>query len=338
MNGKIDIVIPWVDGSDPDWQREKQRALTEFDAGTGKVNLNNRYNSWDNLHYLFRAIEMYMPWYNRIFLVTCGQVPEWLNTEHPRLRLVKHEDYIPREYLPTFNSNTIEMNYWRIPDLAENFIVFNDDCFPLRPIEEEFFFQNDSVCDEAIETPIVPVPAGDWRIMTRYTRINNLAIINKYFDKREVQAKAMDKWFFEGYGELLERNRSMAMWNTFVGFRDPHLPSAVKKSVFQKLWELEPELLNQASANPFRAYNDISWWVVRYWILCTGEFVPRRTKGKYFDITMENYRQVADVVKNQAELMVGLNEHCTEEEFCIIKEVINGAFQGRLPRKSSYEC
>ena len=42
-----------------------------------------------------------------------------------------------------------------------------------------------------------------------------MMIINKYFNKREVQKKHWDKWYCEDYGELLERTKSLNYWYTF---------------------------------------------------------------------------------------------------------------------------
>ena len=151
MNQPIDIVIPWVDENDDKWQAVKN----SFSGDNENFETSNvRFQSWDNLHLWFRAIEECMPWVNRIFLITCGQVPNFLNKNNGKLKLVYHEEYIPKEYLPTFNSNTIEMNVHRIKDLSENFILFSDDVFPLKPIPEEYYFKNNVVCDEAVENII----------------------------------------------------------------------------------------------------------------------------------------------------------------------------------------
>lgn len=69
-------------------------------------------------------------------------MPEWLNTECPKLRIVRHEEYIPSEYLPTFNSNVIELNLHRILDLSERFINFNDDMFVIGETQKSDFFEN----------------------------------------------------------------------------------------------------------------------------------------------------------------------------------------------------
>ena len=68
-----------------------------------------RYRSWDNLQYIFRGIDLFMPYVRKIFLIVSNieQVPSWLNTE--KVNIVLHKDFIPDTLLPTFNSTTIEM-------------------------------------------------------------------------------------------------------------------------------------------------------------------------------------------------------------------------------------
>lgn len=96
MNNNVDIVITWVDGSDPNWLAEKKMY-------TKKSN-NVRYRDWDNLVYIFRGIEQFMPWVHKIYFVTWGHLPKWLNIDNEKLVIVNHQDYIPEKYLPTFNS------------------------------------------------------------------------------------------------------------------------------------------------------------------------------------------------------------------------------------------
>jgi len=129
-NEKVDIVLTWLDSNDPMWQKSRMDAEQIYNPEEGSNN-DIRFESWDNLKYWFRAIEKCMPWVNRVFLITCGQRPDFLNLSDSRIKLVDHNDYIPKEYLPTYNSNTIEMNLHRIEDLSENFVLFNDDVFRL---------------------------------------------------------------------------------------------------------------------------------------------------------------------------------------------------------------
>lgn len=336
MNEKIDIVIPWVDGNDFAWLSEKEEWQKKINPDY-KSNSNTRYQSWDNLHYLFRAIVKFMPWINKIFFVTWGHVPKFLKVDNPRVEVVKHTDFIPQKYLPTFNVNTIELNLHRIQGLSENFIYFNDDTFPLEPISKDYYFKDNMICDEAIETPIIPMFNGDISQFTWNIRSLDTAIINKHFSKREVQAKNHDKWFCEEYGDLLERNKSLSYWNNFVGFRDPHVPTAFKKSSFEKVWKEEYEVLNRACLAKFRNFDCVNQWLIRYWQICEGVFYPRRTLGKSFSVTRENCKSVADLIREQKLQMICINEDCTETEFIFIKETINKALCVLLPEMSEFE-
>ena len=138
MRDKIDFVILWVDGNDSKWKRRRAFfSPEEKDNGSTE----NRFRDWGLLRYWFRGAECFAPWVNRIFFVTDGQIPPWLNREHPRLRIVSHEEYIPPQYLPTFNSNVIELWLHRIPELAEQFVLFNDDMYLIAPVASEDFFK-----------------------------------------------------------------------------------------------------------------------------------------------------------------------------------------------------
>ena len=136
---EIDFVITWVDGSDDRWQKEKQETRKHLGIVADVDDRKERYRDWDNLQYWFRGVEKYALWVRKIHFVTWGHLPKWLNTDHPKLRVVNHEDFIPREYRPTFNSHTIEWNLHRIPDLAEQFVYFNDDMFLTNQVYEEDF-------------------------------------------------------------------------------------------------------------------------------------------------------------------------------------------------------
>ena len=67
-------------------------------------------------------------------------LPKWLKEEHPKLHIVRHEDFIPAEFLPTFSSHPIEWNFHRIEWLTENFVYFNDDMFLIKKSFSGRFF------------------------------------------------------------------------------------------------------------------------------------------------------------------------------------------------------
>ena len=136
-HGEVDFVLTWVDGADPAWRESRRRFLHEAGAeakGGGGANAECRYRDFGTLRHWFRAVEACAPWVRRVFLVTAGQAPDWLDRSCPKLRLVDHRDFIPAEWLPTFNARPIELNLHRVADLAERFVLFNDDMFLLRPV------------------------------------------------------------------------------------------------------------------------------------------------------------------------------------------------------------
>lgn len=103
-----------------------------------------RFYDNNELKYSLRSLEMYMPWARQIFLVTNGQIPNWLDINSPKLKIVTHEEIFPKKvqnsHLPTFSSPAIETHLHRIHGLSENFIYFNDDVFLQRETYLEDFW------------------------------------------------------------------------------------------------------------------------------------------------------------------------------------------------------
>ena len=325
----IDLILPWVDAGDADWINE----LTKYTPADIDY---RRFQSWDNLQYVLRGIERNMPWINRVFFVTWGHLPKWLNEENERLVIVKHNDYIPSKYLPTFNSNTIEMNYWRIDGLSERFILFNDDLIPLEPIPKEYYFKDGLPCEEAVETHFILKADKGMDLQMNYACVNNMVIINRHFDKRQVVKNNYDKWFSSVYGERLKQNENLSFWNNFESFVYPHEAMPMLKSVLQEIWEKEPEMLDTASQNKFRSYSDVTQRLITIWQICSGKFVPTKFRGKLYLVDHDNYRVVSNDIICQRYPIISLNEMVTED-FSIIKEAINGALQSVFPEKSAFE-
>jgi hypothetical protein len=142
----IDVVYTWVDDSDPAWRAARdttRRQLTSApDGGLHEQAANDsRYTSRDELRYSLRSIHQYAPWVRNIFLVTAGQVPSWMNTDFPGIRVVDHREiFSDPSALPTFNSHAIETQLHHIPELSEHFLYLNDDVFFGRPVHPGQFF------------------------------------------------------------------------------------------------------------------------------------------------------------------------------------------------------
>ena len=189
-NDKIDVVIPWVDGNDPKWQQLKD----EYREVKSADKSDSRYRDWDNLQYIFRGIEKFWPWVNRVFLITCGQKPQWLNENCEKLRLINHSDYIPKEYLPTFNSHTIELNLHRIEELGKYFIYMNDDFFPIRPLKPTDFFRHGLPCDSALQQNFLSIYVPNDTAI-QHIEFTQLGLLNAHFRKQNVTRGNLYKWY-----------------------------------------------------------------------------------------------------------------------------------------------
>ena len=277
---KIDFVLPWVDGNDPEWQKlfnkysPVKRTVVEEDYNNKK-----RYDDTGLLRYWFRCVEKNAPWINKVFFITNGQKPDWLNLNCNKLVWVKHEDYIPKKYLPVFSANPIEVNLHRIKELSECFAFFNDDCFIINKIKKSYYFNNDCLpCDFAIQREI---PAS----LFGHLIINNLSEINARFNKKDVISQNINKWFNLKYGIDLFHTFYYNQAKTFTGFLGRHTSQAFLKSTFEEVWENCNSVLHETSSNRFRSVTDVTQYLFRYWQIVTGKFNPASVKGRriWFD-------------------------------------------------------
>lgn len=141
----IDLVIPFYNDSDEKWRNVLKEYMTKEGSNDRQVVGEERYRDWETFKYWFRCVENNCPWVNKVFLIVASesQIPDWLDTTNPKLRIIYHRDYIPEELLPTFNTLTIELFVCRIKDLSDNYIYCNDDYFFLNPVSASMFFIDD---------------------------------------------------------------------------------------------------------------------------------------------------------------------------------------------------
>lgn len=334
MENKIDFVILWVDGNDQKWQKEK--AKYSLDSNRNDVNGEVRYRDWDNLKYWFRGVEKYAPWVNKIYFITWGHLPAWLNINNPKLKIINHKDYMPKEYLPVFSSNPIELNIHRVKDLSEHFVLFNDDVFLINDVKKEDFFKNGIPVDNYNE-----VNWDSSREDPVFSSIvkNNYKVLNSHYEKRKVLFSHFFKFFNPKYG--LKRNlqtiKTSITKPTFVGINNNHISQPFLKSYFEKVWQQEYDVLNETSLHKFRSDTDVSQWLIRYFQLMDGKFIPRDFNlGKFFIVGDDN-RELVNTIKQQKYKIVCINDSNKNINFEKCKAEINKAFDTMLPNKSSFE-
>lgn len=335
----IDFIITWVDGSDPEWQSEKAKY-----KGTKGDARNSRFQDWDTLRYLLRGIEKYAPWVNKVFLVTCGHLPVWLNKSCRKLEIVKHADYIPKEFLPTFSSRTIDMNFHRISQLSEHFVYFNDDMLLMKPVFQEDFFIKGLPCDTAILRPAVvkSLKAGNKETTSQMylAPIIDMALINKHIDKHKAIKSNFFKWYNLKYGKEALKTLSMAIWNFFPGIREYHCCYSYLKSTYSDLWKLEEEAFNEVCSHKFRVNTDYNHWVFSYWQMATGNFSPRHPDfGTAFSLCDDNERneKILSVLRSSKYKLICINDSVSEENYNKVHSQLLATLNDLFPEKSSYE-
>ena len=337
----IDFVVTWVDGSDPSWLAEKRKydgpGASEPRAG-GESNSDCRYRDHGLLRYWFRAVEKFTPWVNRVFFVTCGQKPDWLDGSNPKLRLVNHRDYIPPEYLPTFHSDTIELNLHRIEDLSEHFVLFNDDMFLLRPQSPESFFKDG--------LPVLSCDLGipKWLGCTLASRVvvNNCGVLKQSLDVEKLVWRHLPKYVdFRALGlsRAVKNMVAFAVNRTIIPGAFGHLSMSHLKSTFDEIWRVQPGIMDKTSRSRFRIDDGVSQWLACAWDMVSGRFQPANEK-RIGVSEMLNERTVAKVcglISGQKYNQICLNDSDRVEnpERCFAE--VAAALDSILPEKSSFE-
>lgn len=327
----IDIVIPWVDGSDPEWLKRKSKFLLSSGESNYIDSSCERYRDWDILKYWFRCVERNLPWVRKIHFITDGHIPLWLNVEHEKINVVNHRDYMKGSNLPVFSSHPIEVNMHRIKGLSEHFIYFNDDFFPVSPLLESDFFQNGMPCDMAVLNAI----SGKDRVMMNIL-VNNIALINSVFDKKNIIKKYKNKWFNLSTYKHSYRNLLLMPWRNFTGFYEHHMPQPFLKSTFSSVWKTFPVELDKVSNSKFRASTDINQYLFRHWQLCSGNFHPydKMANCKYFQINNDNLGDINKAI-NEKKIII-LNDGPVDD-FDSAKMILQSIFNDKFPERSKFE-
>ena len=182
----ISFVYTWIDGSDIDLSQIKHK------YNGGNKNVDSRDRSSDELLYSLRSLKKYLPWHNgTIFLVTNNQTPKWLNNENKRIKIINHEEIIPKYINPTFDSSTIECFLDNIPEIGEIFIYMNDDFFFNNFVHPAFFFSSETFYPKIFRTSEQIMDIKNVEKLIKENNIHEIygvsvyltnEIIKKYFD------------------------------------------------------------------------------------------------------------------------------------------------------------
>lgn len=136
----VDLVYLWCDDGDENWRNKRLSYQQQCGQNIHVNATKGRFESHDELKYSLRSVEKNVPWINHIYIITDGQIPSFVNLNHPKITIVDHKDVLPHKYLPLFNSSAIEFGICNIPNLSEHFLFANDDMLFAAPHDKSFYF------------------------------------------------------------------------------------------------------------------------------------------------------------------------------------------------------
>jgi len=221
-NIPIDAVITWVNGNDIKWQ-EKINTYLKVKIDFNKKKQSVRYNSIGEIDIAIKSIIKYASFIRTIFLVTDDQVPESFNTLKTlaenngiNLKIIDHKIIFKgfEASLPCFNSASIGCMLFKIPNLAEHFIVFNDDTFLMRNTTETDFFKNGT-----------PVIRGKWEAFHENRSLRKIYHIVLSAIGKPVKKSSI------GFKKFQQTSAKLAGTKKYV--RRFHTPVCIRKSTLE---------------------------------------------------------------------------------------------------------
>ena len=233
-NMPIDAVVTWVDGDDPIHRAKRMAYVTDQNEHLQvDVAGETRYRSLGEIAYCIASINKYAPWIRKIYIITDNQNPnldEFLERNFPAghipMEIVDHKVIFRgyEQYLPTFNSISIETMTWRIPGLSEHYIEFNDDFILTAPTVVNDFFATDKnvVCYGKITgSALVRITRflkrnknGGRKVTFKECMLNAASLLGKkrffikFYHTPRALLKSVYSNFFNGHNELLTSNIS----------------------------------------------------------------------------------------------------------------------------------
>lgn len=179
-NFDVDVVFTWVNNKDKNWKKKHTKYYQKFYQQAALYAQNNaRFENHDEIYYSTYSVRKFLPWVNKIYIVTDGQQPI-LHSDCDNVIIIDHKEIIEDKYLPTFNSHVIEAHLHKIPALSENFIYFNDDVFVARPLEKAHFFRKNGIASFFVaKKSLQEMFKKGVKTPTQYASMNSICLLKK---------------------------------------------------------------------------------------------------------------------------------------------------------------
>ena len=181
---KIDAVITWVDGSEPNYKIKLEENLKN------KKIINRQYTQANEIDFCVASIIKFAPFIRKIFIVTDKQKPKFSRIRHmvslEKIEIIDHEEIFRDnlDCMPSFNIRSIDALLFKIKNLSDKFIYFNDDMFLIRETNKKDWFKD----NKAVLTGSWSKTYNKQLIKTIAQRIKNLLNIRPSFNAAQSKA------------------------------------------------------------------------------------------------------------------------------------------------------
>jgi len=225
----IDAVILWVDGND----KNHQKKMSEYLEDTTSINstkVRTRYDQVNEIKFTVDSLLKFASYIRNIYIITDNQTPDFLkldkNDIYNTVSIIDHKTIFKgyEDFLPTFNSITIETLMFRIPELAEHFIYLNDDFFLINKTKPTDFFKNG-----------LPVLRGKWMKLDK-------DVFYKKFKKPR-----------KGHKAAQQKAAQLVGFNKYYNFK--HTPHPFRKSTFENYFKQNENIFVENINYKFRNNN-----------------------------------------------------------------------------------
>uniref|UniRef100_A0AAV1VGV4 Exopolysaccharide phosphotransferase n=1 Tax=Peronospora matthiolae TaxID=2874970 RepID=A0AAV1VGV4_9STRA len=310
------IVYTWVNGTETCYNKRRERAGLPSGGSS-------RDKEMGELKYSLRSLLKFAPWLEGpIYIVTPGQIPDWLDLSNPRVRVVDQDDLLPRDKttLPTFDTNVIEQYLYKIPGLTDVFIHMNDDYLFIKPVTPDRLF----TCE------------GGLRLLTEINHI------------RHVAAQNSNLWLASVRNTVMLTDKAYGGKHVFNFLK--HAPFVYSRLAFEEIHKKFGEKLDAMLSHQTRHAKDLNMPLLHHiYMLEEGskllgipvELNPLSECDDWLLVRVKDKQEAAlnarfkQALNNEGpEIMLALNDEYKDKETA---ELVGRFYAQLLPEKAFFE-
>jgi exonuclease III len=300
---KFDIVYTYVNSRDKKWQKKIKKYAPDKNIDI------QRYKDYGEIYFSLKTLEIYgKSICKNIFIVTDNQkidetkISSWIKT---RIKYIYHTDIIPKKYLPTFNSITIESFLHNIPDITENFIYLNDDMFFGNFVTSKYFYNKNNCLNILVRSIKKASPKSNNRpwldyylngydvFIKKYDIFPNIAPMHTYYMMNKEICRKTWKRFEKDLDKsmsMIRNKHNINFWflcfamGLYKGYFANKLPTNGESMVITchpnmteeaKKKDLDSVMNNRPN---FFCYNNINPDCEKYWKILKNEYLVSEMK------------------------------------------------------------